>query len=170
MSPQDYPPVIVEPAPRYLTRDDWDHDPHRHNGDVHYRLYMSHRGNQPVVICVQDFDYLDYDARRIMSTDAWATETEAERAYAALLPKIAKAEAALPTSMDPDMRARLIAAAVREPDGYGDLYAQFAAGAHRVGYRFQSTGDDVRPEEETPRRLPPVRGELVRRDDDEDGD
>lgn len=160
---QQHPRVIVEPAPRYLERDDWDNDPHRSNGDVHYRLYMSHRGHRAVVICVQDFDYVDYDARRIMSTDAWATEAEAERAYAALLPRIAQVEAALPTSMDPDMRDRLIAAAVREPDGDGDLFAQFAAGVTRVGYRFQpSAADDVRQPE--PERLPPIRGELVRRD------
>lgn len=165
--PQQYPPVIVEPAPRYLTRDDWDNDPHRYNGDVHYRLYMSHRGHEPVVICVQDFDYVDYDARRIMSTDAW--DTEAERAYAALLPKIAKVQAALPTSMNQDMRDRLIAAAVREPDGDGDLYAQFAASATRLGYHFRDTAtDDVRQPE--PERRPPIRGELVRRDVDEDDD
>lgn len=54
-------------------------DPHRHKQEVHYRLYHS-PANGPVVICVQDFDYPDYDANRIMSPDAYDTEEEAEAA------------------------------------------------------------------------------------------
>lgn len=35
-------------------------DPNRTNPDVHYRLYRSKPGCV-VVVCVQDFDYIDYD-------------------------------------------------------------------------------------------------------------
>lgn len=98
----------------YTTYDDWDGDPHRHNREVHYRLYVTKFHNQPSVICAQDFDYADYDARRILSSDAWDTETEAERVLMALLPAIAEADRALPTALDADMRGRMIAATVRE--------------------------------------------------------
>ncbi len=54
-------------------------DPHRHNKEVHYRLYH-HPTKGPVVICVQWLDYRDYDAGRIMTPDAYQTEEEAEAA------------------------------------------------------------------------------------------
>lgn len=61
-----------------------DHDPHRYNSDVHYRLYLDHKG-KPAVICVQDFDYPDYDPARFLSPDAWNNEADAELALSALL-------------------------------------------------------------------------------------
>lgn len=54
-------------------------DPHRMNPDPHYRLYLGRDGH-PVVICVQDFDYPDYDDSRFLSPDAWASKAEAESA------------------------------------------------------------------------------------------
>lgn len=57
-------------------------DPHRYRTDVHYRLYQSRSG--PVVICVQDFDYLDYDGTKFLSFEAWDNELEAE--YALIRP------------------------------------------------------------------------------------
>jgi hypothetical protein len=58
-------------------------DPHRWNTRVHYRLYDARNG--PTVICVQDFDYLDYDGRKFLSPEAWEDEVEAEAALAAYL-------------------------------------------------------------------------------------
>lgn len=60
-------------------------DPHRFNPDPHYRLYLGRNG-RPVVICVQDFDYYDYDASRFLSPDAWDNQADADAALAALLP------------------------------------------------------------------------------------
>jgi hypothetical protein len=56
----------------------WD-DPHRHRQDAHYRLYRAD-GYGPTVICVQDFDYYDYDVSRFLSPEAWDKEEEAEAA------------------------------------------------------------------------------------------
>jgi hypothetical protein len=50
------------------------------NSDVHYRLYRSHDTNEPVVICVQWFDYPDYDKARFLTEDRYSTESEAETA------------------------------------------------------------------------------------------
>lgn len=58
---------------------DPEHDRHRHRDDVHYRLY-DHRTMGPVTICVQWFDYNDYDAMRIMTPEAYDTEEDAELA------------------------------------------------------------------------------------------
>lgn len=52
-------------------------DSHRSNPKVHYRLY-DHPKRGPTVICVQNFDYCDYDAGRIMTPDAYDTEEEAQ--------------------------------------------------------------------------------------------
>lgn len=60
-------------------------DPHRWNPNVHYRLYRSPQDEQPTVICVQDFDYYDYDASRFLSRDAWDCERDAEEALALLV-------------------------------------------------------------------------------------
>jgi hypothetical protein len=61
----------------------WD-DPHRHRQDVHYRLYDTvHNG--PAVICVQDFDYFDYDGARFLSSEAWDREADAEAALTRML-------------------------------------------------------------------------------------
>lgn len=59
--------------------DDYSRDPHRWTREVHYRLYLD-RSGEPVVVCVQDFDYLDYDARRFLSMSAWDDECEADAA------------------------------------------------------------------------------------------
>lgn len=58
-------------------------DPHRYRTDVHYRLYQSRSG--PVVICVQDFDYLDYDGTKFLGSEAWEDEVDAQDALAKLL-------------------------------------------------------------------------------------
>lgn len=62
----------------------WDGDPHRDNPNVHFRLY-SDRNGRPTVICVQDFDYPDYNPQRILSSQAWDTQDDAEAALAELL-------------------------------------------------------------------------------------
>lgn len=54
-------------------------DMHRGRNDVHYRLY-DHATMGPTTICVQWFDYNDYDAMRIMTPEAYDTEEEAELA------------------------------------------------------------------------------------------
>jgi hypothetical protein len=99
--------------PMYQTRDDWEGDQHRSNPRVHYRLYVAPDG-APAVICVQDFDYFDYDARRMLSPDAWDTESGAERALTELIPAIAIVSGALPATLDPGLRSRMLAAAVRD--------------------------------------------------------
>lgn len=53
-------------------------------GDVHYRLYLDADG-EPCVICVQWFDYPDYDASRFLTEDRHLVEAEAEAALGALL-------------------------------------------------------------------------------------
>jgi hypothetical protein len=55
---------------------DPDLDPNRSNPDVHYRLYLSIRFGLTVV-CVQDFDYPNYDAARFVTYQAWDTEQAA---------------------------------------------------------------------------------------------
>lgn len=98
----------------YITRDDWSGDLGRHRLDVHYRLYVSPRDNQVAVICAQDHDYLDYDARRILSPEVYETEAEAEGALIDLLPAISRAGHAVPDGIDVDLRGRMVAAIVRE--------------------------------------------------------
>lgn len=60
-------------------------DPNRGNPDVHYRLYWSKRSQALVVICVQDFDYFDYDDSCFIDYVAYATEADADRALALTL-------------------------------------------------------------------------------------
>lgn len=100
----------------YTAHDDWDGDPHRWDSQVHYRLYVG-RDGQPAVICAQDFDYFDYDARRMLSPEAWPLEAQAEQALVELLPSLAaagrQASAALGEHMT-GLRARLIAQMVRD--------------------------------------------------------
>ena len=92
--------------------DDWDGDPHHINGAVHYRLYAGKNG--PTIICAQDFDYCDYDARRILSPDGWDSEAAAEAALIELLPAVADAERRIgDVSLNPDLRAHLLAHIVR---------------------------------------------------------
>jgi hypothetical protein len=70
---------------------DPDRDTNRFNPDVHYRLYDSERCG-PIVVCVQDFDYIDYDGTRFLSYDAYPDESSAEialRGLAVLLTRLA---------------------------------------------------------------------------------
>lgn len=60
-------------------------DPHRINPGVHYRLYWSKRKNALVVICVQDFDYFDYDDDCFVNYAAYRTEADADVALAQFL-------------------------------------------------------------------------------------
>lgn len=103
----------------YKDRDDWEGDPHRFSPDVHYRLYASPVDGSPVVICVQDFDYLDHDARRILSPYAYSSESDAEMAlYHTVIRFFEQASDRVSFVItDPDLRGRLIAGAVREMIG-----------------------------------------------------
>jgi hypothetical protein len=65
-------------------------DPARHNPGVHYRLYLSPHGEGAVVICVQDFDYRDYEDARFLSYESFTTEAEAQDALARLKADAAK--------------------------------------------------------------------------------
>lgn len=65
-------------------------DSARHNRDVHYRLYLSHDGEGATVICVQDFDYYDYDDDRFVGYESFKTEAEAETALAKVREDAAK--------------------------------------------------------------------------------
>lgn len=59
-------------------------DRNRTNPDVHYRLYLG-SGDHLMVICVQDFDYHDYDQNRFVTYQAWETEEEALAALTTLV-------------------------------------------------------------------------------------
>jgi hypothetical protein len=61
-----------------------DIDLHRFNPDVHYRIYLG-RDGKATVICVQDFDYPDYDEARFLSPDAWDDEADADVALGHLI-------------------------------------------------------------------------------------
>ncbi|MFI1161336.1 hypothetical protein [Streptomyces sioyaensis] len=50
---------------------------HSYNGAVHYRRYLN-RDDRIIVICVQDFDYPDYDASRFVDLTAFDSELGAE--------------------------------------------------------------------------------------------
>lgn len=100
----------------YDRRDDWIGDEHHDNLAVHYRLYLSPHTGEPTVICVQDFDYCDYDARRIISSEAWDSEGEAEDALLDLAPAITAASRTVQTNLDPDLRGRLLARAIRSAE------------------------------------------------------
>lgn len=62
---------------------DPDSERHRHQRDVRYRLYLGREG--PTVICVQDFDYDDYDTERLLSNRAFTTDENARAALRLLL-------------------------------------------------------------------------------------
>ena len=53
--------------------------PARHTRAVHYRRYLDAE-DRIVVICVQDFDYPDYDPARFLDHAAYAPEAEAQTA------------------------------------------------------------------------------------------
>lgn len=57
-------------------------DPHRLNPDVHWRLYLDKDG-KAVIICVQSWDYPDYDAGRFLSSEAYTSEEDARLALVA---------------------------------------------------------------------------------------
>lgn len=61
----------------------------RYNPDVHYRLYLSH-DEGAVVICVQDFDYHNYDDNRFIGYESFETEEAAEVALAKVREDAAK--------------------------------------------------------------------------------
>lgn len=67
---------------------------HTANPDVHVRLYLSQ--GRPTVICVQDFDYPDYDMNMLLSNRAWKSESDANDALRLLI-----ADAAALTSARP---------------------------------------------------------------------
>lgn len=46
--------------------------------EVHYRLYRSPHNEQVVVICVQDFDYIDYDEDRFYNEVRYESENQAD--------------------------------------------------------------------------------------------
>lgn len=48
--------------------------------DAHYRVYLSKNTNKPITICVQYFDYYDYEGARFLEAKAYKTEGEAEKA------------------------------------------------------------------------------------------
>lgn len=50
----------------------------RFNPGVHYRRYLATDG-RIAVICVQDFDYRDYDASRFLDTQTFETDEEAHQ-------------------------------------------------------------------------------------------
>lgn len=56
---------------------------HRFQSDVHYRLYQGREG--PTVICVQDFDYVDYDTEKFLSNRSFTTDEDARAALRLLL-------------------------------------------------------------------------------------
>jgi hypothetical protein len=73
---------------------DPDLDPNRSNPDVHYRLYLTRDGALSV-ICVQDFDYPDYDDARFVTYRAWDTEAAAVAAIETLWQEYATLQRAL---------------------------------------------------------------------------
>lgn len=52
--------------------------PAQYERDVHYRRYLSEREDRVVVICVQDFDYHDYDEARFVDLASFPDEASAE--------------------------------------------------------------------------------------------
>lgn len=67
-------------------------NPHIHNRDVHFRLYATAAG--PAAVCVQSFDYFDYEPERFLTTDAYDDELAANAALNALLSDLAQADPA----------------------------------------------------------------------------
>jgi hypothetical protein len=99
----------------YSTENDWEGDEGSNNPGVHFRLYLSSKGNVPTVICVQAFDYYDYDARRILSTKSWATDGEAQDALLELIPELNRAKSELDHSnVDYELRPYMFAQMIRQ--------------------------------------------------------
>lgn len=62
----------------------------RYDREPHYRRYLD-RSGKVAVICVQDFDYYDYDASRFLDTRTFSTSAEAVVAPIELTEMIIKA-------------------------------------------------------------------------------
>ena len=80
---------------------DPDHDPNRFNPDVHYRFYLSHRENRATVVCVQDFDYRDYDQDRFIGPWAFTDEATANQELEKLMIDAAKILGVFPDFLKP---------------------------------------------------------------------
>jgi hypothetical protein len=48
--------------------------------DAHYRVYLSKHTGEPTTVCVQYFDYLDYEGARFIEAKAYKSEGEAKKA------------------------------------------------------------------------------------------
>lgn len=59
-------------------------DTNRHNSEPHYRLYYYPPEKKVIVVCVQDFDYRDYDEDGWVGYEAFATQEQAELALLGL--------------------------------------------------------------------------------------
>lgn len=62
-------------------------DRNRHNSEMHFRLFHP-KGELPTVVCMQDFDYRDYDYSRFMTYDGYPTEEEATAALDELMSRV----------------------------------------------------------------------------------
>ena len=47
---------------------------------MHYRHYLGYLTNKPMVTCMQDFDYADYDGIRFLCPEGWFNEHDAIKA------------------------------------------------------------------------------------------
>lgn len=118
----------------YTRRDDWSGDRFSGDPDPHYRILLGRHG-RPVVACLQDFDYFDYDARLVLSAVGWTSNAEAEAALLALVPAIEAAERCVSTTLPPDMRRRLIASIVRGDAAAQDCPDGAGCERHPLGHR-----------------------------------
>lgn len=97
----------------YDNEKDWLDDPGFYNGDAHYRLYLNKLGAYSV-ICVQDSDYMDYDARMILYPESWDLESDAEKFLFKVLPIMDKVRVDLSNNVTTELRYRLLARGIRE--------------------------------------------------------
>lgn len=97
----------------YSEPNDWTNDRHNNRDEVHYRLYLSPRDHKATTICVQWFDYYGHDARRILSPEAWDTETEALTALGAMLPLMTEIDRGLGQMLADQQRDITLAAMIR---------------------------------------------------------
>ncbi|MFG2532760.1 hypothetical protein [Streptomyces sp. NPDC048516] len=83
----------------------------RHNPSVHYRRYLD-RDNKVTIVCVQNFDYYDYDASRFADYASFDTDLEAQ--YAPISPDDAlDAARELPGDRVAAAQATRLASAIR---------------------------------------------------------
>ena len=64
--------------------------PALYDREPHFRHYLD-KHDRPIVVCVQDFDYRDYDASRFLDLASFESEEEAREAPIDLLDLIAAA-------------------------------------------------------------------------------